>query len=158
MRTMASGMGFFRLCLQPCSSSSARFSFLDVGSNNNSSPFLTRKRVLLQHEKHRYRGIPPMRASRGGSATASANLKKSNAQSEESTKTGVMTRRAIVTLIALSTQAFAAASLSSRAEPTGANLCLSLSHTHTHNCVSRCVFSGTILTQRSVLQSLQSRS
>lgn len=63
-----------------------------------------------------------MRASRGGSATASANLKKSNAQSEESTKTGVMTRRAIVTLIALSTQAFAAASLSSRAEPTESEL------------------------------------
>ncbi len=95
-----------------------------------------------------------MRASRGGLATASAHLKKSNAQSEESTKTGVMTRRAIVTLIALSTQAFAAASLSSRAEPTGANLCRSL----THNCVSRCVSSGTILIQRSVLQSLQSRS
>jgi hypothetical protein len=54
----------------------------------------------------------------------------------------------------LSTQAFAAASLSSRAEPTGANLCRSL----THNCVSRCVSSGTILIQRSVLQSLQSRS
>lgn len=155
-------MSFFRLCLQPCSSSSARFSFLDVSSNNNSSPFLTRKRVLLQHEEHTYRGIPPMRASRGGSATTSAHLKKSNAQSEESTKTGVMTRRAIVTLIALSTQAFAAASLSSRAEPTGANLCrfdsLSLCLSHTHNCVSRCVSSGTILIQRSVLQSLQSRS
>jgi hypothetical protein len=119
---MASGMSFFRLCLQPCSSSSARFSFLDVSSNNNSSPFLTRKRVLLQHEEHRYRSIPPMRASRGGSAAASAHLKKSNAQSEESTKTGVTTRRAIVTLIALSTQAFAAASLSSRAEPTESEL------------------------------------
>jgi hypothetical protein len=63
-----------------------------------------------------------MRASRGGSATASAHLKKSDAQSEESTKIGVMTRRAIVTLIALSTQAFAAASLSSRAEPTESEL------------------------------------
>ncbi len=134
-------MSFFRLCLQPCSSSSARFSFLDVSSNNNSSPFLTRKRVLLQHEEHRYRSIPPMRASRGGSAAASAHLKKSNAQSEESTKTGVMTRRAIVTLIAWSTQAFAAASLSSRAEPTGANLCLSvsLSLSHTQLCLSLCV-------------------
>jgi hypothetical protein len=82
-----------------------------------------------------------MRASRGGSAKASAHLKKSNAQSEESTKTGVTTRRAIVTLIALSTQAFAAASLSSRAEPTGANLCLSVSLSHTHTTVSLAVCS-----------------
>jgi len=82
-----------------------------------------------------------MRASRGGSATASAHLKKSNAQSEESTKTGVMTRRAIVTFIALSTHAFAAASLSSRAEPTGANLSLCTSVSLTHTTVSLAVCS-----------------